>query len=498
MAKSKAFRIVIMGRPNVGKSTLFNRLIGSRRALVHDMPGVTRDRIEHSAKWWVHRHEYSITLIDTGGVGGEHFAQEIEDQVGMALSSADAALIVFDAHAGVTTADQELMRKISRAGIHKRIPLFAIVNKVDAESHESLISDFFSLGLDHVLTISAEHARGIDDLKEQVIGVLSPAGEEDESESEEELTDDEASEEFEDVESEVDSEDLEDAEGSEEESEDSDEPCEDRIPRIAIVGQPNVGKSTLTNAILGESRMITSPIAGTTVDAVDSEVELSGKRFVLVDTAGIRRKSKTEQGIEVLSVVQAKKALERADLAILLLDGERGTTEQDEKIGGMIEEAGCSVILAINKWDTQRKNPKFTKEMAAERIRGKMAYLKYAPIMFLSAKEGRGFEDLGDLASDILHQRQLKIPTHEFTEWVRREATVHNPMNAKFYMCHQAGRNPPTFVCHVSDPDKVHFSLRRHLINALRERWGFMGSPVRMLFVQGKSTRAAKRPPAAR
>jgi GTP-binding protein len=468
MANRKAFRIVIMGRPNVGKSTLFNRLIGSRRSLVHDMPGVTRDRIEHSAKWWVGRQEYSVTLIDTGGVGGEHFAQEIEDQVGMALSSADAAMVVFDAHAGVTASDHELMRKISRAGIHKRIPLFAVVNKVDAEAHESLISDFFSLGLDHVLTISAEHNRGIDDLKEQVIEVLRPSQEESQEEFEEEPKDENA------------------------------EELEERIPRIAIVGQPNVGKSTLTNAILGESRMITSSIAGTTVDAVDSEVEMNGKRFVLVDTAGIRRKSKTEQGIEVLSVVQAKKALERADIAILLLDGERGTTEQDEKIGGLIEEAGCSVILAINKWDTQRKNPKFTKEMAAERIRGKMAYLKYAPIMFVSAKEGRGFEDLGDLVSDILHQRQLRIPTHEFTEWVRREATVHNPMNAKFYMCHQAGRNPPTFVCHVSDPEKVHFSLRRHLVNQLRERWGFMGSPIRMLFVEGKSTRAAKRPPAAR
>jgi GTP-binding protein len=478
MITRKPFRIVIMGRPNVGKSTLFNRLIGRRRSLVHDEPGVTRDRIEHSAKWWLNRREYPITLIDTGGVGGDRFTQEIEDQVGMALSSADAALVVFDAHAGVTAADQELMRKISRAGIHKRIPVFAIVNKVDAEAHESLISDFFSLGLDHVLTISAEHNRGIDDLKEQVLEVLRPP--EDAEELEEE------------------SEDFEESPESGDSEKASEEEREVRIPRIAIVGQPNVGKSTLTNAILGESRMITSSIAGTTVDAVDSEVELSGKPFILVDTAGIRRKSKTEKGIEVLSVVQAKKALERADIAILLLDGEKGTTEQDEKIGGLIEDAGCSVILAINKWDTQKKNPNFTKEMAADRIRAKMAYLRYAPIMFVSAKEGRGFEDLGDLVSDILHQRQLKIPTHEFTEWVRREATVHNPMNAKFYMCHQAGRNPPTFVCHVSDPEKVHFSLRRHLVNQLRERWGFMGSPVRMLFVEGKSTRAAKRPPAAR
>jgi GTP-binding protein len=495
MATRKPFRIVIMGRPNVGKSTLFNRLIGKRRALVHDMPGVTRDRIEHSATWWLNRREYSLTLIDTGGVGGEHFAQEIEDQVGMALSNADAAMIVFDAHAGVTASDHELMRKISRAGIHKRIPLFAVVNKVDAESHESMIADFFSLGLDHVLTISAEHNRGIDDLKQLVLETLISLHPEVDATVEESVEESE-----EEAESETDSEtDTETETDSDElEEEELEEPREARIPRIAIVGQPNVGKSTLTNAILGEARMITSSIAGTTVDAVDSEVVLNGKPFILVDTAGIRRKNKTEKGVEVLSVVQAKKALERADIAILLLDGERGTTEQDEKIGGLIEEAGCSVILAINKWDTQRKNPKFTKEMAAERIRGKMAYLKYAPIMFVSAKEGRGFEDLGDLVSDILHQRQLKIPTHEFTEWVRREATVHNPMNAKFYMCHQAGRNPPTFVCHVSDPEKVHFSLRRHLVNTLRERWGFMGTPVRMLFVEGKSTRAAKRPPAAR
>jgi GTP-binding protein len=235
--------------------------------------------------------------------------------------------------------------------------------------------------------------------------------------------------------------------------------------------------------------MITSPVAGTTIDAIDSLATLSGKPFIIIDTAGIRRKSKTEQGVEVLSIVQAKKALERADVTILLLDGEGGITDQDEKIGGMIQDAGCSVILAVNKWDTQKKNADFTREIAAEQLRKMMGYLKYAPIIFLSAKEGKGFEDLGDLIEEILHQRQFKVTTKEFTEWVRKEATIHNPMNAKFFMCHQTGRNPPTFVCHVNDQKKIHFSLQRHLINALREKWGFMGTPIKLLFVEGKNTR---------
>ena len=201
-------------------------------------------------------------------------------------------------------------------------------------------------------------------------------------------------------------------------------PTENRLA-IAIVGRPNVGKSTLVNALLGEERMITSPIAGTTVDAVDSAVELDGKPFILIDTAGIRRKSKTEQGVEVLSVVQARKALERADVAVLLLDGEKGITDQDEKIGGLIEEAGCSVILAINKWDTQTRNPEFTQgRWPPSASARKMAYLRYAPIVFISAHEGhRASRTWASSSTEILHQRRLKIPTHELTEWVRKEAT---------------------------------------------------------------------------
>lgn len=442
-------RIVIVGRPNVGKSTLFNRLLGRRQALVHDEPGVTRDRIEKKTKWWVRGKPIEVLLTDTGGLGGDRFADEIKKQVEVALSTAQVVITLFDAQAGVTAADEDLIRLLKKSGVSKKAPMICVVNKVDAEAHEELISDFFSLGLEQTLTISAEHGRGINDLQEAVVELLG---------------DDYLS--------------PEQEQGEDEDS--------DRIPQIAIVGRPNVGKSTLTNALLREDRMITSPVAGTTVDAVDSLTYLNDKPFILIDTAGIRRKSKTEQGVEVLSIVQARKALERADVAILMLDGETGIVDQDEKIGGLIEEAGCAVVLIVNKWDTQRRNREFTREDAAELIRGSMGFLKYAPILFVSAKERRGLGDLGDLISEILHQKKLKIPTHEFTEWVRKESLIHNPKGAKFYLCHQSGRNPPTFVCHVNDPERIDFSLKRHLVNALRDRWGFMGSPVRLLFVRGK------------
>jgi GTP-binding protein len=479
-------RLVVIGRPNVGKSTLFNRLLGRRRALVHDLPGVTRDRLEEKAEWWFGKLPYEILLVDTGGLGGERFAEEIDRQVQAALSQADVALMLFDAQSGLTPADEEVLLKLRRAGVDKQMPVLGVVNKVDAEVHEQLMADFFATGLDPILTVSAEHGRGMDDLKDAVREALGDRFQpEIPGELEEELPDEDASEP--DASEGVEPELVVDEEGY---PELPDEPVrDDEIPRIAIVGRPNVGKSTLTNALLRQERMITSPIAGTTVDSVDSYVDLGGKPFVLIDTAGIRRKSKTEKGVEVLSVVQARKALERCDVAVLVLDGEQGISDQDEKIGGLIDEVGCGLIILMNKWDVHKRNPKFTRDLAADIIRDKMGFLKWAPIMFASALEGKGFQDLGDLAEEILRQRRVKIPTREFTEWVRAESEVHNPGNAKFYMCHQSGRHPPTFVCHVSDPDKVHFSLKRHLVNAMRERWGFMGNPVRLLFVKGKNMR---------
>lgn len=469
----KAVRLAIVGRPNVGKSTLFNRLLGRRRALVHDEPGVTRDRLEEQVHWNLGGKCADVLLIDTGGLGGDRFADEIVAQVEIALSQADLVLVLFDAQSGLTPADEEVLRQLHRRSgaegknSRAKVQMIGVVNKVDAEVHEQMGADFFATGLDPILTISAEHGRGIDDLKEWI---LERYGER-------------YGERFGEVETE------ESDEGTEPERHEEAR----KVPRIALVGRPNVGKSTLLNAVVGESRMITSPIAGTTVDAVDSSTELGGRPFVFVDTAGIRRKAKTRQGVEVLSVVQARKALERCDVAILLLDGEAGITDQDEKIGGLIEEAGCGVILAINKWDTQRANPKFTREMAAERVRKAMAYLKYAPILFVSAKEKEGIEPIGELVEEILRQRSVKIPTHEFTEWVREESKIHNPRNAKFYLCHQTGRNPPSFACHVNDPEKVHFSLKRHLLNALRERWGYMGNPIRLHFIMGKGKGRATR-----
>ena len=490
---SKPIRILIMGRPNVGKSTLFNRLIGRRKALVHDEPGVTRDRNEEITQWWFNQKPISIHLVDTGGLGGERFAEEIQRQVDIALTQTDLVLFVLDSQVGLTPLDEQLLQKMIQSGVSKKLPTIAVVNKVDAESHEERIAEFYALGLDETLTLSAEHGRGVDDLK---LAIMSLLGHPEEKVSlEAEVSSD-------DLGSDLDESAEEDFEGQEsselEEDSDSSDQSDTierkkKVPRIAVVGRPNVGKSTFMNAILREERMITSPIAGTTVDSIDSIVDLNGKTFIFKDTAGIRRKSKTEQGIEVLSIVQTKKALEEADLAILVLDGEKGITDQDEKIGGLIEEAGCSVVLAVNKWDTQSKNQAFSKEVAAERIRKKMGYLHYAPIVFMSALRKQGLGGLGDLLEEIIHQRQLKVATHEFTEWVREESTIHNPANAKFYLCHQSGRNPPTFVCHVNDPDKIHFSLRRHLVNALRERWGFMGTPVRMLFLEAKNRRSLPR-----
>lgn len=452
-------KVVILGRPNVGKSTLFNRLASERRALVHDLPGVTRDRLEKKVTWWVGAKPYSVLLTDTGGLGGDVFAEQIHRQVNYALAEADIALLVLDSQTGLTAADRVLVQSLRSTGATQRVPMVAVINKVDDFAHEPSTSEFYELGLDPVIGVSAEHNRGIQELQESILEVLraSPDPELDLQESEE-------------------------AEAK---------PAYRVGPtRLAIVGRPNVGKSTLVNALLCSERMITSPMAGTTVDAVDTLATLGGRPYVLVDTAGIRRKSKTEQGVEVLSVLQAKRAIERCDVAILVVDGETGSTDQDEKISGMIEEAGVGIILLVNKWDTQKANREFTQEEAAARIRARFGYLKYAPIVFASALKGTGLKDLPDLVDEILHQSQLKIPTHEFTEWVRKQSTVHNPANVKFYLCHQTGRHPPTFVCHVNNPDKVHYTLKRLLLNGLRERWGYMGTPVRLLFVEGKNRKS--------
>jgi GTP-binding protein len=457
--------IVVVGRPNVGKSSLFNRLLGRKRALVLDTPGVTRDRIVEPAEFWVRAKRYEVNLIDTGGLGAGQFQEEIKLQVETALKEADLVLFVVDIKAGLTEADRSVFQELRRSGLADTIPVILVLNKADSDAAEEAMHEFYGLGIENLIPVSSEHALQIDDLKEMIVDQVFDTSE----------TDSEESDEFEEL---------------EESTDQKKEPAAraPRIPHIAIVGQPNVGKSTLLNAICGEKRTIVSPIAGTTVDPIDLKINWHGKDFVVIDTAGIRRKNKTEQGVEVLSVVQSRKTLERADLAFLIMDGETGVYDQDEKIAGLIEEMGCSVVLVLNKWDTQVDNDEFSQKVAEEEIRKKIRFLGYAPLVFTTATEGIGLERLFRVADHVLEQRSVHVSTKDLTDFIRAETEVHNPENAKFYFVHQSGRNPPTFVAHVSDPKKVHFSLSRHLVRAIRERYGFSGSPIRFHFLKTRNT----------
>jgi GTP-binding protein len=510
--------VVIVGRPNVGKSSLFNRLLGRRRSLVLDTPGVTRDRIKESVQWWVHANPILVHLIDTGGLGHELFRHEIARQVKTALDVSDVVLFVMDIRAGLTNDDRSVLQELRRSGLKDRAPIIAVLNKADSDRVEDeMMHEFYALGIENMIAISAEHGLGIDDLKDMIVDLYDESRQEsslvdedeeaweqsesDETSSEEAsfFSDEDFAEENEEEGDESadlrDSADLidsrvvsqNDAEKADEQEEKNYQAYTPPIPSIAIVGQPNVGKSTLLNAICGEDRSIVSPIAGTTVDAIDTKVVWNDQEFLFVDTAGIRRKNKTEQGVEVLSVVQTRKALERASLAILMIDAEKGVYDQDEKIAGMIEEAGCSVIMVLNKWDTQVNNKEFSQKKAEEQLRGQIRFLGYAPLVFTTAKDGIGLDRLYRLIQAVLEQRTLKLSTKEVTEFIRREVEIQNPDNAKFYFVLQASRNPPTFVAHVSDPNKIHFSMTRHLIKAIRERWGYLGTPIRLLLTKAKN-----------
>jgi GTP-binding protein len=476
----KPLNVVIVGRPNVGKSSIFNRLLGRKRALVLDTPGVTRDRIIEPATWWVAAKEYEVNLIDTGGLGHEFFREEIALQVQTALQDATVILFVVDVRTGLTGDDRAVYDGLRRSGVIEQIPMIGVVNKCDHENLEDQIHEFHELGFDRLMPFSAEHALGVDDLKDMIVAlvdaepkvakeevVLEVVNEPENERRFQNLSEEEADAQFEELE----------------------KKHIRRTPAIAIVGQPNVGKSTLLNAICGEKRTIVSPIAGTTVDAIDTRINWHGRDYVMVDTAGIRRKNKTEQGIEVLSVVQTKKTLERADIALLVMDGENGVYDQDEKIAGLIEESGASVIMVLNKWDTQVNNEEFSQKLAEEQIRKQIRFLGYAPLIFTTAKDGIGLDRLYRMIEHVLQQRSVKIPTKELTSFIQDEVARHNPGNAKFYFVHQAGRNPPTFVAHVNDPKKIHFSTARHLIKTLRAGYGYLGAPVRFHFLKAKNSR---------
>lgn len=429
--------VVILGRPNVGKSTLFNKVTGSRRAIVGDEPGITRDRIHGRAQW----RGREFRLVDTGGIipdERELILANILIQVRAALEEASLIIFVVDARAGITPLDEELA-KLARLS---NKPVFVAANKVDTASFEADALEFSVWGFDRVFPISAEHGNGVAEMLDAALELL-PAPE-------------------------------------------AQEEQRDEI-RLAIVGRPNVGKSSLLNRLIGEERVIVSPIPGTTRDAVDTELEYESAQYRLIDTAGIRRKGKTELMAEKISVVMARRHLEQADVAILLIDAIEGPTALDATIGGYAHEAGASLIIAVNKWDAVEKDTHTTKQYQ-QRIRDMLKFASYAPIVFISAKTGQRVPKVLELARRAHEERNKRIPTSELNRFFERHleqprATTRAKYPIRVLYITQAATSPPTFVLFTSSRSpkaRLHFSYERYLENRLREEFNFFAAPIRI------------------
>ena len=428
--------VALVGRPNVGKSTLFNRLLGHRRAMVADTPGVTRDR-NYAL---ITRFDKPFVLIDTGGfepVTEDRLLQQMREQSRLAMEEADVIIFMMDGRGGLTPADievAEMLRRVSK-------PVLYVVNKVDGEKLENDSVDFYTLGVENLYTISAEHNRGIYDLMDDLMNLL-PA--DDSSDSSEDLT------------------------------------------KIAVVGRPNVGKSSLVNRLLGFERVVANPTAGTTRDSVDTLFTRNKKPYLLIDTAGIRRKGKTTEKLEKYSVVDALRGIERADVVLVVLDALEGVTEQDERIAGYVHEAGKSCVFVVNKWDALPKN-NATFGIYVDKVRTGFKYLAYAPIVFVSAKTGQRTGSIIESVDDVMEQYCRRVSTSDLNR-VFSEATSshHAPLShgrrVKFYFTTQVGTRPPTFVVFTNQPDNIHFSYERYLVNQFREAFGFNGTPLRLIF----------------
>ena len=480
--------VAIVGRPNVGKSTLFNRLTGSRRSIVGDEPGITRDRIYGEYEW----AGREFRLVDTGGMvpdDAELIPTEIYAQAQVALEEADALVLVVDARTELASPDYDLVRMLIRGGK----PLFLAVNKVEGEAMAMVAENFRQLGIRNVYPISSEHGLGIGDLLEAISAAIPAPAEavltEEESRAAEEAEDAQAEE-------------AEISEGGPVPPEPGDEELhqlhrthgefEQHETSVAIIGRPNVGKSTLLNALTGTSRAIVSPIAGTTRDAVDEVVDFEGRQLRFVDTAGIRRKGKTHLMAEKMSVVMARRHLEAADVALLVLDATDGVTAADATIGGYAHESGRSVIIVVNKWDlvtTGRTDgkPPADREIFEEQLRTVLKYLNYAPVIFLSALEGTGPEAKKMLR--VLHEvvavaaeRRKRVSTGQMNRFLDKidfqRAPVPMAKRIRIFYMTQAAVAPPTFVLFTDREIKLHFSFERFLENQIREAFGFKGTPI--------------------
>jgi len=457
--------IAIVGRPNVGKSTLFNRIVGSRRAIVGDEPGITRDRLYGDAEW----RGRQIRIIDTGGIIPEDkdfIPAEIFRQARVAFDEAAAIVMVVDGRTEVAGPDLELVRLLRKTGR----PLFLAVNKADSEKQASIVDEFHRLGIKQMFPVSAEHGRGIDDLLDAVFEVVP--------EEAKGLT-------------------TEDTEETRGESIAAEEPVYET--KVAIIGHPNVGKSTLLNSLTASDRAIVSPVPGTTRDAVDEIVEHNGRRFRFIDTAGIRRKGKTHLMAEKLSVVMARKHLEGADIALLVIDATEGVSQLDAAIAGYAHESGRSMIVVVNKWDLviggtlkagrpskamrMREGKRSAdREAYEERLRYDLKFLNYAPIVFISAQSGKGTERIFPLLEQVATERRKRISTsamNRFIETVDFErASVPMRSRVKILYMTQASVAPPTFVLFTNRAVKLHFSYQRFLENQIRKAFGFLGTPI--------------------
>lgn len=428
--------VAIVGRPNVGKSTLFNALAGEMISIVKDTPGVTRDRIYADVTWL----DKTFTLIDTGGIepdSSDVILSQMREQAQIAIDTADVIVFIVDVKQGLVDSDSKVADMLRRSGK----PVVLVVNKVDSVQKFMMdVYEFYNLGIGEPIPISAANRTGIGDMLEEIV--------------------------------------KEFPEGSENEEDDD-------IPRIAVVGKPNVGKSSLINKLLGEDRVIVSDIAGTTRDAIDTRVNWQGREYVFIDTAGLRRKGKIREEIERYSVIRTVTAVERASVVVIMIDATEGVTEQDAKIAGIAHERGKGVIIAVNKWDAIEKNDK-TIYRHTERIREVLAYMPYAELIFISAKTGQRLHKLFETIDAVIENQTLRVQTGVLNEILAEAVAMQQPPSDKgkrlkiFYMTQVAVR-PPTFVIFVNDKELMHFSYIRYIENKIRDAFGFRGTSLKFI-----------------
>lgn len=433
--------VAVVGRPNVGKSTLFNAIVNKRISIVEDIPGVTRDRIYFDAQWL----NKEFTMIDTGGIefvnADSHVIPKMMRlQAQLAIEEADVILFVVDGKQGIVPADEEVAGILRASGK----PIVLAVNKIDSINQEPNIYEFYNLGIGDPIGISAKNLMNLGDLLDDVVKNFPDAGS---------TTED-----------------------------------EDTI-HVALIGRPNVGKSSLTNALLGQERVIVSDVAGTTRDSIDTHWKHDGQKFVLIDTAGMRRKAKIDAPVERYSIVRSLRSVDRADVVILVLDAVDGVTEQDKKIAGYAHEAGKGVIIVVNKWDLIEKDDKTTNKFT-EDIYDELGFLQYAPILFASALTKQRIHRLADMIKFVSEQQHMRISTSVLNQLLSDAQSV-NPVPSrsgrmpKIYYMTQASVKPPTFILFVNEPELIHFSYVRFLENRLRESFGFEGTPIRLI-LRGK------------